>query len=150
MLMSVLVKCQKKHVVNLTKLHLQNNLTESGMVVGESGDRGKKEGRVITHLWVDCCCSWRRSQRCCWMPWQGSQDSVEPPLQSMCTDLAKGKSRIETQKPRNMRERRERRKESMRGQNSWSSQRVCNQESRVCDYRRNPKPQACRESSRMC
>ena len=25
-----------------------------------------------------------------------------------------------------------------------------NQESRVCDYHRNPKPQACRESSSMC
>lgn len=50
MLMSVLVKFQKKQVVNLTKLHLQNNWTESGVVVGENGEGVKKEGRVSTHL----------------------------------------------------------------------------------------------------
>lgn len=44
-------------------------------------------------------------------------------------------------------------KESRRareGKNSWSSETVCNQESWVCDYHRNPKPQACRDSSCLC
>lgn len=32
----------------------------------------------FTHLWADCCCSWRGSQRCCWMPWHGNPSGAEP------------------------------------------------------------------------
>lgn len=64
----------------------------------QGGESGGKRGRICTHLWVGCCCSWRKSQRCCWMPWQARRDSVEPSLQSVSTNLRGGKSLFQRQK----------------------------------------------------
>lgn len=68
------------------KLHIQDDRWWDG--VGMLLEEGAFAGRnICTHLWVDCCCSWRRSQRCCWMPWQRNQYGVETSPKSASADF---------------------------------------------------------------
>lgn len=106
-------------------------------------------GRTNTYLWEDCCCSWRRSQRCCWMPWQRSLQSLEFWPQPMSTDLRQGTGRLTL----NMNKLWKREEKRVRESTQESCSRLelesplATKNLWVCDYHRNPKPQACKESS---
>lgn len=108
--------------------------TQTGGGVGMVVEAGVcTERHIFTHLWADCCCSWRGCQRCCWMPWHGSPSGAEPlaSVRLRVVRRAEEKTKVKS-------------KESGGDENFLSSEMARNRES-VCDHHRNPEPQACTE-----
>lgn len=71
-------RSQRWTLLSEQSTHIPKN-NRSGGGVGMVVEAGVcTERHIFTHLWADCCCSWRGSQRCCWMPWHGSPSGAEP------------------------------------------------------------------------